>query len=96
MICWLTLNTRESELIQHGTSCKSTNIRSGSHNNGTYNIVSLILYPHIFGRRGKGVLTDDIEDGTDEQDRYSSEIVTDLGVGWLSCCGYDRTDDADC
>jgi hypothetical protein len=40
--------------------------------------------------------TYDVENGTDEQDRDPPKVVADLGVRWLSCCGYDRTDDADC
>ena len=43
-----------------------------------------------------GRLTDNIENRTDQQDRYSSKVITDLGIRRLSSSSYDSSNYADC
>jgi len=43
-----------------------------------------------------GRLTDNIENRTDQQDRYSSKVITNLGIRRLGSGSYNSSNDADC
>jgi hypothetical protein len=48
------------------------------------------------GAGGRGGLTDDVENTTNQQDRYSSKVITNLGICRLSSGSDDRSNNADC
>jgi len=58
---------------------------------------NIIREESLIGVGGNGGrLTDNIENRTNQQDRYSSKVITNLGIRRLSSGSYDRSNDADC